>query len=422
MPSHQPNHGKSEGHHANASEESGSSKGHAVPNIHVEPLRTRRWHAHAPKHGHMKAGAGRFGFWGRWGAGAGGSFPSGGTPAPDVSSQTMTPSMIRHAYGFDQLNLTGAGQTIAIVDAYDDPNIASDLAVFNKKYNLPQADFSKVVPSSGTPSSDPNWNYEISLDVEWAHAIAPGAKIILVEAATADYDSLLSAVDTAVGLGANVVSMSWGGGETPTDVANNAHFNHPGVTFVASAGDSGAGMLGPASSPYVVSVGGTVLSTDSHGNRLSENGWSGSGGGASAYQLRPNYQNGFNPTFDRSSPDVSYNASPTTAFAVYNSTGTYPWAGVGGTSAGAPQWAALFALVNQGRAQAGKAAIGNGLQYGANNALYALAGGSQYTNPNGDFYDVSIGSNGYAATAGYDAVTGLGSPVANKLIPDLINS
>ena len=421
-----PNHQSTHAHRVTygvKTEETSSSKDHASPDIEPSSVRPLRSHGHNLSRGHRHASHRRGRAVGSGGGGggssSGGGSGLGGTPAPSVPTQSMTPSMIRHAYGFDQLTLNGAGQTIAIVDAFDDPKIESDLAVFDKKFNLPQANFTKVVPSTGTPAYDPNWAYEISLDVEWAHAIAPGAKIILVEAASANYPDLLDAVNTALSLGANEISMSWGGGESPSDIGNNVYFNHPGVTFTASTGDSGAGTLGPSSSPYVVAVGGTTLSTDKAGNLNSETGWSGSGGGGSTFQSRPSYQNGFNPSANRTSPDVSYNANPTTGFQVYNSTG-YGWAVVGGTSAGAPQWAGLFALVNQGRAEAGKAPIGTGLQYGTNTALYALAGGTSYTNPQGDFYDISIGTNGYGAGPGYDLVTGLGSPVANKLVPGLI--
>ena len=417
MLKHQPTHAQRAGHAPQSVETPRSPKNDAVPGVEsskVAPLKARGWNFWLRHRRQLNRGLGS------GGSSAGGGSGITGTPAPAVPSQTMTPSMIRHAYGFDQLTLTGAGQTIAIVDAYDDPNIETDLAVFSQKFGLPNADFTKVVASTGTPAFNASWAYEIALDVEWAHAIAPGAKIVLVEAASASYPDLLKAVDTAVGLGANIVSMSWGGGESASDVANNAHFNHPGVTFTAAAGDAGKGTLGPSSSPYVVAVGGTTLSTDPLGNRMSETAWSGSGGGVSTYQSRPNYQLGFNPSNHRASPDVSYDASPTTGFQVYNSTG-YGWAVVAGTSAGAPQWAGLFALVNQGRAQIGRAPIGNGLQYGVNNALYALAGGSKYTNAGGNFHDVSIGGNGYGAGPGYDLVTGLGSPAANRLIPSLIN-
>jgi hypothetical protein len=337
-----------------------------------------------------------------------------------------TPSQIRHAYGVDQLSQTGAGQTIAIIDAYDDPTVAADLAQFDSTFNLPAANLVKAYPGGSVPAVNSGWDIEIALDVEWAHVIAPSATILLVEAASASSADLLTAVDYGVSHGASTVSMSWGGAEYPGVSSIDGHFNHPGVSFVASAGDSGVGVNFPAVSPYVVGVGGTTVSLDSAGNKISETAWSSSGGGISSYETRPAFQNGFSnslSTTNRVVPDVAYDADPTSGVYVYENGA---WYGVGGTSAGSPQWAGLFALVNQGRAAAGLPALGTGQTYGTNSVLYSLAGGSSYQNAGGDFVDITSGSNGSASSAsagtGYDAVTGLGSPVANKLVPDLIGS
>ena len=327
-----------------------------------------------------------------------------------------SPAQLRHAYGVDQLPQDGTGLTIAIVDAHDDPTIASDLADFDTRFGLPAADLIKATPQ-GTPTFDSGWSLEIALDVEWAHAIAPKATILLVEAASANNADLLGAVDYAVSQGAGQVSMSWGGGEYAGVSSLDTHFNHPGVTFLASSGDSGAGVDYPAVSPYVTAVGGTSVSLDSAGNKLSETTWSGSGGGVSADVSRPSYQAGFNDASGRGVPDVAYDADPNSGVYVRENGG---WYGVGGTSAGAPQWAGLAALINQGRQAAGLPALGSGLAYGTNTALYNLAGGTSYTNAPGAFTDITTGSNGNAATVGYDTATGLGSPVANVLVPDLI--
>jgi hypothetical protein len=343
-----------------------------------------------------------------------------GTPGVTAGTVPYTPAQIRHAYGVDQLALDGTGQTIAIIDAYDDPTIVNDLTVFDQQFGLPAPpSFVKATPE-GTPTYDSGWAGEIALDVEWAHAVAPGAKILLVEAKSASFGDLLSAVDYAVAQGARQVSMSWGGSEFKGETNYDSHFNHPGVTFLASSGDSGAGVEYPAASPYVTAVGGTTLQLDSNGNRLAEVAWSGSGGGTSTIEARPGFQAGFLGGKRRGVPDVAYNADPNTGFYVYDSSSGGAWWQVGGTSAGAPQWAGMVALVNQGRASAGKVSLGSGLAYGTNTALYKLAGSTSYTNPYGDFYDITAGSNGYPATVGYDVVTGLGSPVANKLVPDLI--
>src|SRR5438132_12553133 len=139
----------------------------------------------------------------------------------------LSPSQVKHAYGFDQITNQGAGQTIAIVDAYDDPNIASDLNAFNQQFNLPACTFRTVYASGARPRTDAGWSLEIALDVEWAHAIAPAANIVLVAAATNSFDNLLAAVDVAVHLseGPSVVSMSWGGGESSSETTYDSHFN-----------------------------------------------------------------------------------------------------------------------------------------------------------------------------------------------------
>src|SRR2546426_6624278 len=200
----------------------------------------------------------------------------------------LTPSQIRHAYGFDLLscassNTCGSGQTIAIVDAFNDPNIQSDLNTFDSQFGLPACTTSNgcftIATPQGPPRTNRSWALEISLDIEWAHAIAPGAKILLVEAATNSFANLFSAVDFAASqTGVHQVSMSWGGGESSTEVGSDSHFQVTGVTFFASSGDSGHGIIYPSASPFVVSIGGTTL-TLGGGNVVSETAWSGSGGG-----------------------------------------------------------------------------------------------------------------------------------------------
>ena len=259
---------------------------------------------------------------------------------------SLTPSQIRDAYGFDPGSQTGAGVTIAIVDAYNDPTIQSDLATFDSQYmpGLPAANLTVAIPQ-GTPRTDPGWALEISLDVEWAHAIAPGAKIVLVEAQTNSISNLLNAVDYAArptnlvgGAGAQVVSMSWGGSEFPSELGYDGHFNVPGVTFLASAGDR-AGAEWPAVSPNVIGVGGTTLQLNSDYTINSETAWSSSGGGFSRYEPPPSYQSGLNGGrgySQRATPDVAYDADPNTGVAVYDSTsysGLSGWFQVGGTSA-----------------------------------------------------------------------------------------
>ncbi|MBW8782329.1 MAG: S53 family peptidase [Verrucomicrobia bacterium] len=317
---------------------------------------------------------------------------------------------IRHAYGFDQLSLTGKGQTIALVVAYGSSTLASDLAVFSNTYGLPIASLQIYYPQGKPAGSDSGWALETTLDAEWAHAIAPGANLAVVVASSSSLNSLLGAIDYAVRLGAKQISMSWGTAEFSGLGSLESHFNQPGVTFVAASGDAGSGAMWPAVSAYVVGVGGTTLQLDSAGNVLSELAWSGSGGGVSKYLARPAYQNGWNPYSGRGVPDVSYSADPNYGFPVYMSNygGSTGWLNVGGTSCGTPQWAALFALANSGRATS---------LTSANSVLYSITS-SAYT---GDYRDILTGSNGgYDASILYDFVTGLGSPVAPKIVPLLV--
>jgi subtilase family serine protease len=341
--------------------------------------------------------------------------------APRAGSGAITyytPGQVRHAYGFDQVANSGAGQTIAIVDAYDDPNIGSDLAHFDAQFGLPAA--SLVKARINNPAVDAGWAGEIALDVEWAHAIAPGARLLLVEAHSANFTDLLTAVDYARNQpGVVAVSMSWGGNEFSSEAAYDYHFTtpagHGGITFVASAGDSGAsaGPEWPSVSPNVLAVGGTSLTLTGAGAYAQETGWGSGGGGTSQAEAEPTFQRGVQTTAWRDSPDVAYDADPYTGFLVYdsvpNSEGQAGWFDYGGTSAGAPQWAALVAVADQGRAQQGLGPLAN-----AQAALYSL--------PAADFHDVTAGNNGFAATAGYDLVTGRGAPIAPLVINDLLHA
>jgi subtilase family serine protease len=322
-----------------------------------------------------------------------------------------SPNQIRHAYGFDQVGWNGAGQTIAIVDAYDDPTVLTDVQKFDRQWGLadPKLTVAKMTSGGRAPIYNSGWAMEIALDVEWAHAIAPGASILLVEATTASLGDLLSAVNYARNqIGISVVSMSWGTGEFSSEGSLDSYFTtpagHSGVTFVASSGDSGAPASWPAISSNVLAVGGTTLTLGAGSSYYGEKGWSGSGGGYSPYISEPSFQRGFQNTGRRSNPDVAYDADPYSGFYVCSNGG---WYAVGGTSAGAPQWAALIAIADQGRAAAGKAPLNSALQ-----AVYSLAAA--------DFHDITTGSNGYSAGVGYDAVTGRGSPVANLVIRDLV--
>ena len=376
--------------------------------------------------------------------------------------QGFTPTQISAAYGFAGLTFVsgtvaanGAGQTIAIVDAYNDPNVQADLKVFDTQFDLAAPPSLKVVGQTGAaslPSTNPDWAGEIALDVEWAHAVAPGAGILLVEAKTDNTDDLLAATNYArSAAGVSVVSLSWGGsefesgyngGESAQQTADDATFTEPvghqGVTFVSAAGDSGqqSGVQWPAASPNVVSVGGTTLTLTSADAYGSETGWSGTSSGYSQVESEPAYQNRVQSTGLRSVADVAYDGDPNTGVAVYDSlldAGVSGWQEVGGTSAGTPQWAGLIAIADQGRVIAGTTTLNGPTQTLPDlYDLYAAPGATGYAAYADDFHDVaSGGSGGYhfrhgpggsttnTAAAGYDLVTGLGSPQAAAVVADL---
>ena len=286
----------------------------------------------------------------------------------------------------------------------------------------------KIVNETGgtaLPASDSTggWELEESLDVEWAHAMAPGANIILVEASSTSYSDLFAGVGYAA-TQANVVSMSWGGGEFSGENSyDSAYFSHPGVAYVASSGDSGAPASYPSASPNVLSVGGTTLILGSGNVWSSETGWSDSGGGPSSYESQPSYQTGVvkQTTLARATPDVAYDANPSTGVAVYDSVpydgSTLGWVQVGGTSNGAPQWSALLALADQARAANNESALNTTSPTQVQTLLYS--------NSN-DFHDItsgtSTGSPSYSAGTGYDYVTGMGSPMANLVVSSLVGA
>jgi subtilase family serine protease len=333
------------------------------------------------------------------------------------NQQPFTPSQIQQAYGATALlqrGITGSGQTIAIVDAFRDPNIIGDLAVFDQTFGLPAAHLTIATPN-GVPQASSAWAVETALDVEWAHVMAPGANILLVEAPSDNLSDLLSAVNYAAHQpGVSVVSMSWGASEFASETSYDSTFTTPSghtpITFIAATGDIGSanGPEWPATSPNVLAVGGTSLSLTSANVWSSEAAWNGSGGGYSAYEGRPSFQARAQYSSRRTTPDVAYNADPNTGYYVFDSYGQPGWIEVGGTSAGAPQWGAIVALADQLRGWP---------LYTSQvvNALYSVYNTSSYGNY---FHDITNGTNGYYwAHAGYDMTTGLGTPKINAIVP-----
>ncbi|HEY6762183.1 MAG TPA: S53 family peptidase [Baekduia sp.] len=318
--------------------------------------------------------------------------------APDPAHFGATD--LQSAYSLPS-STAGVGQTIAIVDAFDAASAEDDLAVYRETYGLPPCTgangcFAKVDQRGGTtlPRKEPAWGQEISLDLDMASATCPNCKLLLVEADSSSMADLGAGVDTAVGLGATVVSNSYGGAEFASETKSDSHYNHPGVAIVASSGDGGYGAEYPAASPYVTAVGGTSL-TAPKGVWTSETAWSGSGSGCSAYEPKPSWQTDTGCA-RRTVADVAAVADPATGVNVYDSTpsqGKSGWMVFGGTSAAAPIVAGVFALAADG-----------GLP------------SFPYANPT-SLHNITSGSNGkcsvqYLCTAGpgYNGPTGLGTP------------
>jgi len=362
------------------------------------------------------------------------------------------PQQIRTAYDIQPLldqGTDGTGRTIVIIDAYQSPTIKQDLALFDEVFGLPDPTLNIITPN-GVPAFDPSdsnqvgWSAEISLDVEWAHAVAPGATIDLVLAPSNQDADILAVTQYAVdhNLG-DVISQSFGEAESCADPnllkAEHEVFQQAtqkGMTIFASAGDQGAAQptcdgssyflsaSTPASDPLVTSVGGTHLTADqTTGAYGSESVWNddfgAGGGGFSTVYSRPPYQAPFGvPNNSRGVPDVAYNGD--VAGGVLVAWGVPAGVGhffiFGGTSAGSPQWAAIAALADQ--------MAGARLGF-INDALYHIG---KKPKQQSDFHDITVGNNsfggitGYTAAPGWDAASGLGSPDVAKLVPDLINT
>jgi subtilase family serine protease len=355
--------------------------------------------------------------------------------AASTSPQGLTPTEVKAAYHLSSGGSAGASGTsgnsgaggsgtVAIISAFDHPYIESDLAVFDKTFSLAPCTTAgkclEVHKMTSKEKTNTGWDMESALDTQWAHAIASSAKILVVEATSDSGTDLLKAVDYARGR-SNVVSvsMSWGGDEFKSETSLDSHFatsTGKKIAWFASSGDDGAGVSWPAVSPNVIAVGGTSLAIDTAGKFFSENAWSGSGGGVSAYENEPIYQRDYSiyrASGKRAIPDVSYAADPIRGFSIYHVSEktiakTAPkvrgWYVVGGTSAGAPQWAAIAAL---------GANIRDAISL---SALYADKASATYS----DFFrDITSGENGTCAyycvaRKHYDYVTGLGSPLTYK--------
>jgi subtilase family serine protease len=330
---------------------------------------------------------------------------AGGVVRPQASPSGYGPAQLRAAYHVP----SGGSAYVAVVGAFFDPAIKSDLDAYSRHFGLPvlptcssasqRGCFARVDQRGGSQfgAVDAGWGLETALDVEQVHAMCSGCRIELVEADSASISNLLAAVDRATELGAQVVSMSWGGGESSTETAADSHFHHPGVLYVASSGDSGYGVSYPAASPAVLAVGGTHLVATTSG-RSSETAWSGSGSGCSRYEPKPSWQHDLSCP-RRSVADLAADADPATGASVYSSLSSSGagWFTVGGTSLAAPLVAGMAGLA------------GGGSQAAIYARLYASLGTSQ-------LFDITAGRNGScggsylcSAARGYDGPTGVGA-------------
>lgn len=321
-----------------------------------------------------------------------GASPSGYNP-PDLRTAYSLPS-----------STAGGGQTVAIVDAYDDPKAESDTGVYRSTFSISACTTKngcfKKVNQSGVqgsyPRGDRGWAEEISLDLDMVSAICPNCHILLVEATTNSGANLYASVNEAAKLGANEISNSWGGGEYSSEVTDdNNTFNHPGIAITASSGDSGYGAQFPATSKYITTAGGTTL-TKSKTGTFSETAWSGAGSGCSAFIARQTWNNTVGGTCSkRSESDVSAVADPNTGVSVYDTFHETGWLVFGGTSVSSPILASVYAL--------------------AGNASSVTYGSYSYSHTS-SLHDITSGSNGSCGTIlcnaapGWDGPTGNGTP------------
>jgi subtilase family serine protease len=348
--------------------------------------------------------------------------PSGAAPLSTTTIPGYHPDLLQAAYNLLDASLwDGKGQTVAIIDAFDDPNVASDLAVYRQAFGLPSLGCTATTPcfrkvKVGNPPTNAGWGEEISLDVDMVSAICPNCNITLVEATSSSFANLALAVDTAAYLTPHpsAISNSYGAPESKEiDIMYASHYNHPGTTVTVSSGDSGYGVSFPASVPFVTAVGGTTLIQGSRG--WSEVAWSGAGSGCSDAFSRPLWQKGLPWTTpgstcaNRTVADVSAVANPATGVSVYDTycgSVTCPgwgWLVFGGTSVSSPIIASVYALAGNT-----SSVVYGSYPYANRSNLFAITSGNNgvCTPPSADSY-LCTAFNG---DSGYNGPTGLGTP------------
>ena len=337
------------------------------------------------------------------------------------SDECITPNMIKRAYGFGNAGLCASGVKIALIEAFRNDKLKEDAEVFSSYFGLNPPKLSAVYPDGTASRTNPLWAKEAALDSQWVHALAPDAEITAVFSRSDGFDDLFSCIKYAVEIvGADVVCMSFGAPEFLSQGEISRYFADSRCVFVAAAGDEGGRVFFPASSGAVLSVGGSSLRLSENGARLSaERAWEYGGGGSSRYEGIPAFQSVFG-TIERESggfraiPDAAFLADRSPGVCIYVSDigdGTRGgWTNAGGTSFSAAAWSAVCAgIIKRRPPSLDKNKL---CAY-----LYALAGGTEYNEPQYYFYDVVVGSNTrYRAHAGWDFCTGLGTPVVKQLL------
>ena len=360
------------------------------------------------------------------GHGHGGGGGGGGTPTTPPGYQ---PVDLQNAYGLSSISWSsGTGETVAIVDAYNDPYAASDLAAYRSQWNLPAIcvtggsgscsgpSFTQV-NQNGQPGPYPrantSWSEEISLDLDMVSAICPYCNILLVEAKSASFSNLIAAEQTALAAQPAAVSNSYGGSEFSGETAYNGYYSSSTSAITVSAGDGGYGVEYPAAAPSVVAVGGTTLSSASSTSAGSQTVWSGTGSGCSAYEQNPGWQPVTTLCSGRTVADVSADANPATGVAVYDTYGESGWLVFGGTSVASPIVASVFALAGY---HSSSSAAAQGL-YTNETSLTKITSGSNSSGCSDYLCNAadSLGStNSVTATEypdnGYNGPTGNGTP------------
>lgn len=354
--------------------------------------------------------------------------PNSNNVTPSISA-IYTPNQIKKAYGLDKIvisgNRPGDGITVAVVIAYSYPNLQRDFNAYCNQFKLPLQTL-KIVKMPGV-TYDEGWALEECLDVQQVHAIAPYAKIMVVEARSASVQDIFAAINYANKNGANIISMSFGITEFSQEVNYLTYFNNTSICYVASSGDTAAKIEFPSSSPNVLSVGGTTLQLDASGNRVSEVTWNSGGCGISTYINKPTYQTGISTITGtkRTCCDLSLVANPDTGvYTYFNNT----WYAMGGTSLSAPCMAGMLAVCNQLRKINRKSLLttvansSNSIMNCIYKELYLPSLTGNPTKYIANFNDINNGTDGgFTSNNGYDYPTGLGSPIMNVLATTFLN-